>query len=118
MSRSIRIHHGAAFAAAAALAAAMLPGLAAAQVPSSQVPDELKVVIQQYIEDQGHEFAGFCDDVNANPDGATPGTYCAMVGSIEHEIAEVFYGPVFSDEISMVSFHFENGEWTLTGSGH
>lgn len=99
----------------AALTASLLPGLAAAEVPPAEVPAELEAAIKQHIESEGHVFAGFCRDVIANEPSATPGEYCAFVISIEHEIAEVTYGAVFSDELSFVSFKFENGAWTQMG---
>lgn len=108
-----RIRIGAALAGVAVLSVAMLPGVAAAEVPSSQVPAELKAAIEQYIEGQGHDYVGFCRNVNENPGSIVPGTYCAFVNSIKHDIAEVTYGPVLSDEISRVSFKLENGQWKV-----
>lgn len=78
----------------------------------SELPPGLGDIIEQYIEGQGHEYAGLCIDVNANP--PLPfGEYCAFVLSIEHDIAEISYGPVASNDISLVSFIFEGGQWRL-----
>lgn len=100
-----------------ALVAALLPGIAAADVPSEQVPAGLKAAIEQYIEGQGHEYAGLGRDVNAGNPAEHVGEYVAFVQSIEHEIAEVTYGPVLSDTIDQVNFQLVNGQWQLlTGS--
>lgn len=98
--------------AATTLAAAMLPGFAAAEVPSAHVPDDLKSVIQEHIESKGHDYAGLCRDVNQQSP-VHIGEHCAFVLSIEHEIAEVTYGPVLSDELTFVSFELKYGEWEV-----
>lgn len=95
-----------------ALSLAFLPGLARADVPNQQIPGSLKTAIQQHIESQGKQYAGLCVDVNANP--PLPfGKYCAFVLSIEHDIAEVSYGPVASGDITLVSFKNQGGSWKL-----
>ncbi|MGE5594878.1 MAG: hypothetical protein ACM3S1_02445, partial [Hyphomicrobiales bacterium] len=97
---ALTIHIVGALAAVAALAAAMLPGLAAADVPSDQVPGDLRAKIEQHIEARGYEFAGLCRDVNNSPNPAQyAGQWCAFVQTIEHDIAEVTFGPVLSDTI-------------------
>lgn len=109
MSR-IRLRAG--LAGALALTAALLPGIAAAEVPSEQVPDDLKAIIEQHIESKGHDYAGLCREVNEQ----TPlpvGKHCAFVLSIEHDIAEVTYGPVASNDLTFVSFLHEDGAWKL-----
>lgn len=94
-----------------ALAFAMLPAFAEANVPSNQVPSELKSAIEQYIENQGHGYAGLCVDVNQQQ--PLPfGEYCAFVLSIEHDIADVSYAPVASDDISYAYFKNTNGTWS------
>ncbi len=98
--------------AAVALALAFLPGLARADVPSQQIPESLRAAIQQHVESKGKEYAGLCVDVNANP--PLPfGKYCAFVLSIEHDIAEVSYGPVASNDITRASFKNQGGAWKL-----
>ena len=61
MSRS-RLLAG--IAGAITLLAALIPGVAAAEVPASQVPDGLKAVIEQHLESKGHDYAGFCREAN------------------------------------------------------
>lgn len=109
MSRS-RILAG--IAGATTLVAALIPGLAAAEVPANQVPDDLKSVIEQHIESKGHDYFGFCREANETVP-LPAGKYCIFVQSIEHDIAEITYGPVASNDITFVSFEHNNGAWEL-----
>lgn len=96
---------------AISLAAAFTPGLVRAEVPSDQVPASLETAIQQYIESQGHDYAGLCREVLSRP-SIPYGEHCAFVLTIEHDIAEVTYAPVASDEISRIHFKNNGGSWS------
>lgn len=109
MSRS-RILAG--IAGAMTLVAALIPGIAAAEVPANQVPDDLKAVIEQHIESKGHDYFGFCREANETVP-LPAGKYCIFVQSIEHDIAEITYGPVASNDITFVSFEKKDGTWKL-----
>lgn len=97
----------------AALFGALLPGVAAADLPPDQIPGGLKAAIAAYIEGRGHAYAGLGRDVNAGDPASHVGEYVAFVQSIEHDIAEVTYGPVLSDAIGEVAFRNVGGTWQL-----
>jgi hypothetical protein len=97
---------------AVALAASFAPGFARAEVPVEEIPASLEAAIEQHIESKGKEYAGFCRVINEMPE-IPVGEYCSFVLSIEHNIAEVSYGPVLSDEVTHVSFKHYAGLWTL-----
>lgn len=97
----------------AALIGPFLPVVAAADLPPDQIPDDLKAAIAAYIEGRGHVYAGLGPEVNAGDPASHVGEYVAFVQSIEHDIAEVTYGPVLSDAIGEVSFHNVGGTWQL-----
>ncbi len=99
-----------------AILAVFSPGMARADVPPGQIPLSLHTAIQQYIEGKGHDYAGLCVDVNQNP--PPYGDYCAFVLSIEHDIAEVSYGPVASGDITRVDFKNTGGNWAPMLSGN
>jgi hypothetical protein len=100
---------------AAALVGALLPAAAFAEVPSDQVPASLQAAIKAEIESKGHTYAGLCRVVNEQQP-LPVGQYCAFVISIEHEIAEVTYGAVASDEITRVNFDYRDGAWVKQGT--
>ena len=111
---SHRLRIAGALAGLAAVTASLLPSMALAEVNPDQVPANLNAAIKAEIESKGHKYAGFCRVVNeGNP---VPGEYCSFVLSIEHEIAEVTYGPVLSDELTRVNFHLQNGNWVKEGT--
>lgn len=98
----------------AALTASLFPAMALADVPNEQIPANLQAAIEAEIESKGHKYAGLCRVVNeGNP---VPFEYCAFVLSIEHDIAEVTYGPVLSDELTRVNFVNQNGTWVKEGT--
>jgi hypothetical protein len=113
MSR-YRLRIAGALAGLAAITASLLPSMAFAEVNPDQVPASLNAAIKAEIESKGHKYAGLCRVVNeGNP---VPGEYCAFVLSIEHDIAEVTYGRVLSDELTRVNFHNQNGTWVKEGT--
>ena len=98
-----------------ALAASLFPSMALADVQPEQVPQSLQAAIKAEVESKGFEYAGLCRVVNEQQ--PLPfGKYCAFVLSIEHDIAEVTYGPVASDQITRVNFVSQNGTWVKQGS--
>lgn len=95
-------------------AASLITGLflataAQAEVPSDDVPDELKTAIEGYITDEGHEYAGFCRDIEQSEHH---GEYCVFVLSMTETEATVSYGAVASDEMEEVTFAKEGTTWT------
>ena len=110
-----RIRIAAALAGLAALTARLFPMMALADVPPEQIPADLQAAIKVEIESHGHKYAGLGRVVNQqNP--LPFGEYVAFVQSIEHDIAEVTYGPVASDEITRVNFVHQNGNWVKEGT--
>jgi hypothetical protein len=113
MSRN-RLRIAGALAGLAAVTASLLPSMALAEVNPDQVPANLNAAIKAEVESKGHKYAGLCRVVNeGNP---VPGEYCAFVLSIEHDIAEVTYGRVLSDELTQVNFVHQNGNWVKQGT--
>jgi hypothetical protein len=99
----------------AALTASLFPTMALADVPSNQVPASLEAAIKTEVESKGHKYAGLGRVVNES--GENPhGEYVAFVLSIEHDIAEVTYGPFASDELTRVDFVNQNGNWVKQGT--
>jgi hypothetical protein len=114
MSR-IRIRIAAALAGVAALTASLFPTMALADLNPDQIPANLQAAIKAEVESKGHKYAGLGREVNQqNP--LPVGEYVAFVQSIEHDIAEVTYGPVASDEITRVNFVNQNGNWVKQGT--
>jgi len=100
---------------AVALLGALLPNLAAAEVPANQIPASLQAAIKAHVESRGQQYVGLCRD--ANQTSPLPvGKWCAFVLSIEHDIAEVTVGPVATNDIHRVNFVNQNGTWKLQGS--
>ncbi|MEX0782305.1 MAG: hypothetical protein WD557_06615 [Dehalococcoidia bacterium] len=114
MSR-YRIRIAGALAGLAAITASLLPTMALADTPTEQIPASLQSAIKAEIESKGHKYAGLCRVVNEQPQ-IPVGEYCAFVLSIEHDIAEVSYGAVLSDQITRVNFHSQNGTWVKEGT--
>ena len=104
----------AAVAAAVALTIALLPGIAFANVPSSEVPDDLEAAIKAKIESEGHQYAGFCEEIDQP---ANVGKYCAFVLELTDDTATVSYGPVLSEPTAQITFIKVDGAWTHPGGG-
>ena len=114
MSR-YRIRIAAALAGLAALTASLFPTMALADLGPEQIPADLRAAIKVEVESKGHKYAGLGREVNQqNP--LPFGEYVAFVQSIEHDIAEVTYGPVASDQITRVNFVKQNGSWVKQGT--
>jgi hypothetical protein len=110
-----RLRIAAALAGLAALTASLFPTMALADVPNEQIPANLQAAIKTEVESKGHKYAGLGRVVNES--GQYPyGEYVAFVLSIEHDIAEVTYGPFLSDEITRVNFVNQNGNWVKQGT--
>ncbi len=87
---------------------------ALAEVPSNQVPSDLKAAIQAKVESEGHDYAGFCRDIEQHNH---VGDYCAFVLNLTGDTAEVTYGPVLSEPTAHITFLKIDGEWTHPGGG-
>jgi hypothetical protein len=99
----------------AALAGSLFPTMALAEVQPEQVPQSLQAATKAEVESKGFEYAGLCRVVNEQQ--PLPfGKYCSFVLSIEHDMAEVTYGPVASDQITRVNFVNQNGTWVKQGT--
>ena len=110
-----RLRIAGALAGLAALTASLFPTMALADVPTEQIPANLQAAIKTEVESKGHKYAGLGRVVNES--GQYPhGEYVAFVLSIEHDIAEVTYGPFLSDEITRVNFVNQNGNWVKQGT--
>jgi hypothetical protein len=93
----------------AVLALIALPGLASADVPSNQVPEGLKAAITAEIEGGGHQYAGFCAEIDQ---AASYGKYCAFVLELTRDSARVSFGPVASNDLEFLTFHRVGEAWT------
>jgi hypothetical protein len=107
------IRMAAGLAGAAALLAALIPGAAAAEVPSSQVPAGLKGAIKAAVEARGQTYAGFCRDIVQHEHH---GEWCAFVLEIEGDEATVSYGAVASDELHLAKFVNGANGWSQASS--
>lgn len=94
-----------------------LPGISSAEVPSNQVPDSLKAAIKQAVEARGQRYAGFCRDINQNPNPSQfAGYWCNFVLTLTSDRAEVTMGAVLSDELQAVTFVRSGNTWVPAGS--
>jgi hypothetical protein len=103
-----------------ALAAALVPGIAVADVEPASVPESLKSAIKAAVEAKGVQYAGLCREIDQP---ANLGKYCAFVQALSDTSADVTYGPVMSDEITSQKFARDGDTWRPvpgapnTGSG-
>jgi hypothetical protein len=80
--------------------------------PAQEAPQELKEAIQQWVEDDGEEYAGDCTEINRDGTaGQNVGKMCSMVLSLSDDTAEVGIGLVASNDITVVTFNKANGAW-------